>query len=302
MSGELLKNGKEQNNVTGLVKEQIDRDRKKVTQLLCPMYYSERKNDTDYGRVENITYYSATTGCDRKANVLLPPDYTCEEKYPVLFFMHGIFGNENSMIFEEANKLDIIFGNLIAEGETDKAIVVFPNMFATGNPDIKPGFSSEQTAPYDNFINDLVDDLIPYIEEKYSVIADREHRAIVGFSMGGRETLFIGLNKPDLFGAFGAFAPAPGLVPSEDAMMKHEGQFVDEKHMVLQDAEMPDLIMICCGDSDSVVRPFPMNYHNILSDNCINHIWYEIPEADHDSITVRSGFYNFLIRWKAINQ
>lgn len=300
MSGELLVNDNTVGTSDDVVKEQVLRGRNNVKQIYCPDYYSHKRTDVEYGLVEGITYYSNTTGCDRKANVLLPPGFDKEKKYPLIFFMHGIFGDENSMIFEEANKLDVIIGNLIAEGEIRDAIVVFPNMFATGDPDLKPDFSAEQTAPYDNFINDLVDDLIPYIEDKYPVMTDREHRAIVGFSMGGRETLYIGLMRSDLFGSFAAFAPAPGLVPTRDRMMEHKGQFTDEAHMVLAKEDKPKLIMICCGDSDSVVRPYPETYHQILEDNGISNLWYEVPGADHDSITVRSGFYNFLIRWDAI--
>lgn len=300
MSGELLRNDAGCLTNADAVKEQICREMNNIGQRLCPDYYSEKKEDVNYGKVEAITYFSKTTGCDRKANVLLPANYNKEKKYPVIYFMHGIFGDENSMIFEEANKLDIIFGNLVAEGEVNEAIVVFPNMFATGDPEIKPGFSAEGTAPYDNFINDLSEDLIPYIEETYPVFTDREHRAIMGFSMGGRETIYIGLMRSDLFDAWAAIAPAPGLVPSEDAMMKHDGQFTDREQMRFKHEEISKLVMISCGDIDGVVRDFPKTYHEIFEEHSIEHMWFEIPGADHNSIAIRSGYYNFLVRWKAI--
>lgn len=272
----------------------------KVAQTLCPEYYSERRESVVYATKQAITYYSNTTGCERRANILLPADYSKEQKYPVLFYLHGIFGNEESML-EEANRSDVIIGNLKADGIIKDAIVVFPNMFATGDPDLQPGFEREQIVPYDNFINDLVNDLVPYIEANYSVIADREHRAVIGFSMGGRETLFIGLMRSDMFGSFAAIAPAPGLVPSKDMMMEHEGQYDSEEAMNLAHSDSkPELVMVCCGTNDSVVGQFPANYHRILTENKVEHLWYEVPQADHDNNAIKSGYYNFLIRWNAI--
>lgn len=301
LSGELFRNNQTEINTEKCESAVVVEDSmEKVTQTLCPDYFCIKKEGVTYGTKEGITYYSETTGCERKANVLLPPDYSPDKKYPVLYFLHGIFGDENSMIGEESNKLDIIFGNLKADGIIDDAILIFPNMFATGDPNIQPGFNSEQTAPYDNFINDLVNDLIPFIEKKYSVISDREHRGLIGFSMGGRETLFIGLMRSDLIASFCAISSAPGLVPSQDNFMKHDGQFADEQDMCLKTDSKPDMIMVCCGTQDSVVGKFPSNYHRILSENEIDHLWFEVPGADHNSDAIRSGYYNFLIRWKGI--
>lgn len=187
-------------------------DMKTVTQVTCPSEICIKQMGVEYGTVEHITYQSVTTGLERGANVLLPADYSADKKYAVLYFLHGIFGDENSLIGDDNNKIKEITANLVAQGRTREMIVVFPNMYAKTDPNQQPGFNSEAVLPYDNFINDLVNDLIPVIEGKYSVLTDRENRAILGFSMGGRETLFIGLSRPDLFGYIGAVAPAPGLV------------------------------------------------------------------------------------------
>lgn len=302
MSKELLKNVSEV-FANGAEKEAIDSSRDKVNQTLCPDWVCEKRPEVKYGTREAITYYSNTTKCERRANVLLPADYSSDKKYPVLFFLHGIFGDENSMLYEEANKLDIINGNLVNEQAIEEAVIVFPNMYASDDPELQPGFNENQIWPYDNFINDLADDLIPFIEQKYSVLSDREHRAVIGFSMGGRETLYIGLMRSDLFDSFAAIAPAPGLVPSKDAMMEHKGQYEDETKMTLQHQdEKPDMIMICCGTNDGVVGQFPKSYDRILTDNNVDHIWYEVPGADHESTAIRSGFYNFLIRWNGIRK
>lgn len=263
----------------------------------CPAQVSGSVAGREYGSVEHITYYSETTGLERGANVLLPAGYDPEKQYRVLYFLHGIFGNEYSLTGDSNNAIPEILGNLAAEGRTKETIVVFPDMYATSDPDLELGFTDEAVACYDNFINDLTADLIPYIESQYSVLADRENRGILGFSMGGRETLYIGVSRPDLFGYIGAISPAPGLTPAKDWAMSHPGQLKEEELRFAEGAQLPELLMICCGTKDSVVGKFPAGYHQILDQNEVEHLWYEVPGADHDSQAIRSGLYNFMIRW-----
>lgn len=268
-----------------------------VTEADCPKAVCERTADRQYGTVEHITYHSQTTGLDRGANVLLPPGYSTDKKYPVLYFLHGIFGDENSMTGDGNNKIPEILGNLAAEGKARDMIVVFPNMYATSDPDQKPGFDSKAIAPYDNFINDLVDDLIPYIESNYAASSAKEDRAIIGFSMGGRESLFIGVTRPDLFSSIGAISPAPGLTPAKDWAMEHPGQIEESELKITDEANLPKLLMVCCGTNDGVVGRFPASYHEIMERNEVEHLWYEVPGADHNDQAIRSGLYNFVTRW-----
>lgn len=269
-----------------------------VKDVKVPAIYTLKGPGAVYGTKEHFTYESKTTGTTRGANILLPGDYDPAKEYPVLYFLHGIFGDENAIINDNNNKIVEIMGNLKYVGYIDDVIIVFPNMFAASDPKAVPSFSIEGTAPYDNFINDLTNDLIPYVEEHYSVKKDRKYRAIIGFSLGGRESLFIGTRRSDLFCCSGAISPAPGLTPGKDWAMEHPGQLREEELVVVQQDEYPlDLIMICCGTVDKVVGKFPESYHNILTTNGVDHIWYEIPGADHDNTAIASGFYNFLLRW-----
>lgn len=268
-----------------------------VTVVECPQEVSAKRAGVEYGTVEHITYYSNTTGCERGANVLLPAGYTTDKKYSVMYFQHGIFGDEYSMINDPNNHFKEILGNLAADGMAREMIVVFCNMYATGNPELKPGFNAEQIAPYDNFINDLVNDLKPYIEANYSVKTGRENTAVLGFSMGGRESLFIGMSRSDLFAYTGAISPAPGLTPGKDWAMVHAGQWTEDELVVKQTDYLPELLMVCCGTKDSVVGTFPKSYHEIMERNAVDHIWYEVPGADHDNKAIQSGLYNFVIRW-----
>ncbi|MDE7298620.1 MAG: esterase family protein [Lachnospiraceae bacterium] len=260
---------------------------------LCPDEVSKKRADTAYGTVIHKTYASKTTGLDRGVSILLPPNYSDEKTYPVLYLLHGIFGNEYTLIQDASCKIPEISANLAADGLAKEMLIVLPDMYAKTDPAQAPAFTAEAVAPYDNFINDLVNDLIPYIEENFSVLTDRENRAIAGFSMGGRESLFIGFSRPDLFSSVGAISPAPGLTPGRDWAMSHPGQFQEEELVFDASAEVPYL-MVCCGDSDKTVGKFPESYHRIMTENGVEHVWYEIPGADHDSTAIRSGLNNFL--------
>lgn len=295
-SGELLKDSEVLNN-SDFDKDNLEVDLKSVSDTLCPQNACEKRSDIEYGRIEDVTYYSETTKCDRKAKVLLPADYDEGKEYPVLYFLHGIFGDENSMLGDPNNKIPEIVGNLSADEVTDDLIVVFPNIFASDDPNLKPGFTAQQVVPYDNFINDLVNDLIPYIESNFAASTLSEKRGIIGFSMGGRETLYIGLSRPDLFSCIGAISPAPGLVPAKDWAMEHKGQLNEDELKYASEDNVPKLLMICCGTKDSVVGTYPKSYHELMDKNGLEHVWYEVPGADHDSNAIRSGLYNFLIRF-----
>ena len=265
----------------------------RTIEVECPTTITMAKAGVNYGTVKHDVYHSETTGMDRGVNILLPGNYSEDKKYPVMYLLHGIFGDEYSFMGDANNRIKEISANLAAEGTTKEMIIVMPNMYAAWDESQKPGFSQEAVAPYDNFINDLVNDLMPYMEANYSILTGRDNTAIAGFSMGGRETLFIGLTRPDLFGYIGAIAPAPGVTPAKDWAMTHVGQMAEADMHFPEDAELPYVFMVCCGTKDSVVGKFPESYHNILTTNEVEHTWYEVPGADHDTKAIRSGFYNF---------
>lgn len=261
---------------------------------LCPEEVSKKREGMEYTKAVHETYYSKTTDLDRGVNILLPPGYSDEKKYPVLYLLHGIFGDEYSLINDPNCSIPEISCNLFADGLAKEMIIVLPNIFATTDSELKPSFSEEGVAPYDNFINDLVNDLMPYINEKYSTLTDRENTAIAGFSMGGREALYIGIRRTDLFGAIGAISPAPGLTPAKDWAMTHPGQLKESELRFNEDTNLPYMLMICCGTKDGTVGKFPESYHKIMEDNSVEHTWYEVPGADHDNNAIRSGLNNFM--------
>ncbi|MCR5683937.1 MAG: esterase family protein [Lachnospiraceae bacterium] len=260
----------------------------------CPTIYETTRDNVSYGEFIHDTYYSETCGMERGCSILLPADYSEDKKYPVLYLLHGIFGDEYSFSGDKNNKIREIITNMAADGIIGETILVCPNMYATSDPAQKPGFDSESVKPYDNFINDLINDLMPYIEEKYAVLTGRENTCLAGFSMGGRETIFITLSRPELFGYVCAISAAPGIVPTKDKFMAHEGQISESEMKFAEDATEPNVFILCCGTRDSVVGTYPKQYHELLEANGAAHIWYEITGADHDNNAIKSGLYNLL--------
>jgi len=258
----------------------------------CPVAYTANRTNVEYGEYSHGTYFSETCQMERGYSVLLPAGYSTDQKYPVLYMLHGIFGDEYSFSNDPENKIKEIVGNMIADGIIEETIVVFPNMYATSDPNLHPGFTAEECVPYDNFINDLVNDLMPYIESNYSVLTGRENTYLAGFSMGGRETIFITLKRPELFGYVSAISAAPGIVPTTDKFMTHVGQMTEDEVKFADGAVEPNVFIICCGTRDSVVGTYPQSYHELLEKNGSAHIWYEVTGADHDNNAIRSGLYN----------
>ena len=245
-----------------------------------------------YGELHHVKYYSATCEKDRWLNVMLPANYSDKKEYPVLYILHGIFGDEYSMCGDGKSGVPALIDNLIATGEASEMIVVYPYMYASKVKEQCDAINIENVLAYDNFVNELVDDIMPFMRKNYSIKEGKENTAITGFSMGGRESLAIGLMRPDIFGYVGAIAPAPGLVPGKDMHMDHPGQF-EEKDVVYSE-EKPFIIMLCAGDCDSVVGKFPLSYHELFMKNNVEHIFWEVPGSDHGDPAISSGIYNFV--------
>ena len=185
--------------------------------------------DIPKGKLETITYNSKSIGVDRKAVVYTPPNYDPNQKYPVLYLMHGIGGNETHWTtLCAANK---ILDNLIADKKAVPMIIVMPNGRATAEPPSSNIMSDFNY--YAFFEKDLLQDLMPYIESHYSVKTDRDHRALTGLSMGGGQGLDFGINNIDKFAWVGGFSSAPNLqspdvlVPKDPAGQRQVESAVD---------------------------------------------------------------------------
>ena len=231
------------------------------------------------GKVDTVSYDSKTVGVKRKALVYTPPGFSKKTKYPVLYLLHGIGGDELEWL--KNGKPQVILDNLYAEGKLEPMIVVLPNGRAikddraTGNimaPDKVEGFAI--------FEKDLLNDLIPFIERKYPVIKNRENRAIAGLSMGGGQSLNFGLGNPDKFAWVGGFSSAPNTKTPEALVPNPETAKQQLK-----------LLWISCGDNDGLMS-FSERTHLYLQQHKVPHIFYVEP-GGHDFNVWKNDLYLF---------
>lgn len=269
------------------------------------------KNQANKGEVERFDYESTEyisddesakkTPIDRYAMVVLPKDYSKAKKYPVVYMLHGLSDTPESMvgngILNDGAGTQYVVWNAIANGDVKECIVVYPCVCC--NEEGKSSFKTDaKTASYyDYIINDLTKVLMPAINKEYSTLTGRENTAVCGFSMGGRETLNIGLRRPDLFSGIGAFNPAPGATSGGDMLTANEFKLTDEY-------KDNTYIQITKGAADTTVGNSPVDYHNTLTKNNTPHSYYVTMGGDpagkgnggHWSTVYHHGLYNFLKR------
>lgn len=235
------------------------------------------REDAPHGKLEMIDYESKTVGTTRKANVYTPPGYNSDQKYPVLYLLHGIGGDENEWVrFASPNAL---FDNLIADGKAVPMIVVMPNGRAQKN-DRAEGNVMASAPAFATFERDLIDDLIPAIEAKYSVDPSREKRAIAGLSMGGGQSFNFGLANLDTFAWVGPFSAAPNTKRAEELIPNVENAKAKLK-----------LLWISCGNKDGLIR-ISQSMHQFLKKNGIEHVWH-VDGHGHDPVHWSSSLYWF---------
>jgi enterochelin esterase-like enzyme len=245
----------------------------------APVGFDSVRTDIAHGKIDSISYSSKTVGTTRRAFVYTPPGYSKNSKYPVLYLLHGIGGDEKEWL--NGGQPQVILDNLYAENKIERMIVVMPNGRAMKD-DRAVGniFDSAKVRAFAVFERDLIDDLIPYIEKKYPVYKDREHRAIAGLSMGGGQSLNIGLGNLDTFAWIGSFSAAPNtkspelLVPNPDETKKKL-----------------KLLWISCGDDDNLIT-YSRRTHEYLQVKDIPHIYYIEPGV-HDFKVWKNSLYMF---------
>lgn len=256
-----------------------------------PEKAAKRDIQFNYGKLKKYQYYSQTAKRQTNVNVLLPPNYSEDESYPVLYLLHGYYNNEDWMASDDV-ELKRILGNLINCGKAKEMIVVMPYIFCSPDKEECTEMNLENSLCYDNFVNDLLKDLKPFIDQRFSVKTGKENTAIAGFSMGGREAIYIGIKHPEIFGYVGAVCPAPGLTPGRD-LSQHPGQLKEEE-LAFPKGEQPYLFLLSAAEEDPAVGKNPLMVHHLLEKNKEEHLWNSIPEGGHDASSVRVHLYNFL--------
>ena len=245
----------------------------------APSGFDSLRAGISRGKIDTIIYASKTVGSDRRAVIYTPPGFSREKKYPVLYLLHGIGGDEKEWL--TGGKPNVILDNLYADKRIKPMIVVMPNGRAM--KDDRAGgniFDSVKVKAFSTFEKDLLLDLIPYIEKNYPVLADRENRAIAGLSMGGGQSLNFGLGNLDKFAWVGGFSSAPNTKKPEELFPDPEKAKSKLK-----------LLWISCGDNDRLIT-FSKRTHDYLNEKKIPHIYY-IEPGGHDFKVWKNGLYMF---------
>ena len=176
-----------------------------------------------HGKISYQYYKSTTLGTTRQLLVYTPPGFnaTAKKKYPVLYLIHG--GSDTEETWTKVGHANLIADNLIAKSLATPMIIVMP-------------YGNVRPAPMPDFTKDVINDIIPFIESNYPVSTDSKNRAVAGFSVGGGQTLNIGLTNTDKFAYIASYAPYTATeefqknftnwTPDEDKMNKQLKLFI----------------------------------------------------------------------------
>lgn len=243
-----------------------------------PSGFDTQRPGIAQGRLEMVSYESKSVGSTRQMQVYTPPGYSHEVKYPVLYLLHGIGGDETE--WQRYATPNILLDNLLAEGKVTPMIVVMPNGRAQQN-DRAEGNVFAAAPAFAAFEQDLLNDVIPAIESRYSVQADREHRALAGLSMGGGQSLNFGLAHLDTFAWVGAFSAAPNTKAPEELVPDPAAAKAQLK-----------LLWLSCGNKDGLIR-ISQDVHAYLRDHELPHVWH-IDGHGHDPDHWKNSLYYFV--------
>lgn len=254
-----------------------------------PAGFRANRDNVAHGELKSVQYASKTVGTKRQMLVYTPPGYTTDKKYPALYLLHGIGADAGQWPYWcNANR---IVDNLIAEGKIEPMLIVFPNCDANNtveNPKstgLEEGRGSGYKGYGELFENDLLKDIIPFVEQNYSVHKHREHRALAGLSMGGGQALNIGLSHIDTFAYVGGFSSAPNT--------RQFGGMSDDKLLPDLKAAKNDLkvLWLSCGTKDGLLR-VSQGVHEHLKEKGVPHVW-NVDDNGHDDTAWANNLYHF---------
>jgi enterochelin esterase-like enzyme len=245
-----------------------------------PAGITTKRDGIPHGRLEMIEYDSKTVGTKRRMQVYTPPGYSADRKYPVLYLLHGIGGDETE--WQRFATPDQLLDNLIADGKAVPMIIVMPN--GRAQKDDSPGPNPMATAPaFAVFERDLLEDVIPAIQSRYSTDTNRTARALAGLSMGGGQTLNFGLTHLDSFAWIGGFSSAPNTKPPS---------------LLIPDPAAAKarirLLWISCGNKDGLIG-ISQGMHAYLKEKGVPHVWH-VDGNGHDATHWRNNLWLFTQR------
>ena len=256
----------------------------------APKGFDTPRDGISRGKIDTVEYVSKTVGSNRRALIYTPPGYSKSKKYPVLYLLHGIGGDEKEWFTH--GQPQVVLDNLYADKKIQPMIVVLPNGRAmqddraTGNM-----MAPDKVEAFATFEKDLLNDLIPFVEQHYPVIKNRENRALAGLSMGGGQSLNFGLGNLDKFAWVGGFSSAPNTKTPQELIPDPKRA---EKEL--------KLLWVSCGDKDGLI-PFSTRIHEYLESTRVPYIYQVIPDGYHDFKVWKQNLYQFAqVLFKPVDQ
>jgi enterochelin esterase-like enzyme len=242
-----------------------------------PAGFNAKRDGIPHGQLEMISYESKSVGATRKMNVYTPPGYSKDKKYPVVYLLHGIGGDETE--WQRFATPNLLLDNLLADGKAVPMIIVMPNGRAQKDDRAQGGMGSAPA--FAAFEQDLLKDVIPTIESRYSVQSDREHRALAGLSMGGGQSLNFGLSHLETFTWIGGFSSAPNT--------KKPAELVPDPAAAKAKLK---LLWLSCGNKDGLIG-ISQGVHAYLKEKDVPHVW-NVDSNAHDPTHWRNNLYYFM--------
>jgi len=242
----------------------------------------QQMRNVPHGAVQRFEYRSKSINKAREAIVYLPPGYDRgTDRYPVLYLLHGAGGDES--IWNQRMQANVILDNLIADGELGPLIVVMPHGFTNRIPtDQRPRAAGAYKAEMEEFAVDFVSDLVPLVESRYRVVADRAHRAIAGNSMNGSQSLAIGLTHPEMFSSVTSFSAAMQIANSA----AWGGIDMDATLANADAINELDMLWVGCGTEDGLFNVNKL-FSEQLSEAGIDHTFRVTPGAHTPAVWSR---------------
>lgn len=245
-----------------------------------PADIAAQREGISRGKLEMIEYDSRTVGARRKMLVYTPPDYSTDRRYPVLYLLHGIGGDETE--WQRFATPGILLDNLIADGKAVPMIIAMPNGRAQKD-DRAAGNVFASVSAFAKFERDLLDDVIPAIQARYSTRTNRESRALAGLSMGGGQALNFGLAHLDTFAWVGGFSSAPNT--------RQPAELLPDPAAAKQQLK---LLWLSCGNKDGLIG-IGQRMHAYLKENGVPHVW-RVDGNGHDATHWRNNLWLFAQR------
>lgn len=254
----------------------------------------EKCNDVDYGTVlKDVIYFSQTAGDNKQCNILLPAGYNENNQYPVMYIFHG-FGGSHSDQIDDDSYVTLLYGNMLHDNLTVPQIIVNVDMYTDKQSEKSDKSDEELRYIYDKAIDDVAKDLMPFIENNYSVKTGRENTAVAGMSEGGAKSLCTGFKWLDKFGYIASFAPVPGVIPTEFYKGTYWNTPYLEEFPQPTDENTPFYLYLAVGSKDPWNIDCTLYYKQVFDEMGIKNQTDYVDGYEHNHIFWRQCFYNFL--------